>query len=300
MRRVVAAASRATARADRHCDAQHRPGARCLWRRRRPYRPIFVHRYRHGGDCRCRHGRLAAGNPDRLSAGGRPGRVLCRHSTAGRGFGGANARCGRAGRAGAEKGGDGRRLHVGSGVEFHRQLLAAKRRLYRRHVETVRGAQGRGSWRQWHSRAPGTAIPADRRRHGAAAEAAADHRPRHRRRFHLCARGFARRRCAGARPSRARAHDSGQRGPATEPRLQHVLGHQSLDLSRYRSRQGADTGGAAQQCLPGAAGLARRLLCQQRQSVRPHLAGPGAGGGAGSAAASTTFIASMCATRTGR
>ena len=61
---------------------------------------------------------------------------------------GANARCGRASRAGAEKGGGDRRLHVGRRAEFHRQLLAAERRLYRRHAETVRGAQGRGSWRQ--------------------------------------------------------------------------------------------------------------------------------------------------------
>ena len=90
----------------------------------------------------CRHGRLAAGDPDRLSAGGRPGRVLCRHPTAGRGLGGANARRGRAGRAGTEEGGDGRRLHLGRRAELHRQLLAAERRLYRRHAETVRGAQG--------------------------------------------------------------------------------------------------------------------------------------------------------------
>ena len=155
-----------------------------------------------------RHGRPAAGDPDRLPAGGRPGRVLCRHSTAGRGLGGPNARRRRPGRAGTEEGGGGRRLHLGDRVEFHRQLLAAERRLYRRHAETVRGAQGRGSWRQRRSRAAGTAIPADRRRDGAAAEAAADHRPRHRRRVHLRARRFARRRCAGAGAGRARAHRS--------------------------------------------------------------------------------------------
>ena len=47
---------------------------------------------------------------------------------------GANARRGRPGRAGAEEGGGGRRLHLGGRAELHRQLLAAERRLYRRHA----------------------------------------------------------------------------------------------------------------------------------------------------------------------
>ena len=64
---------------------------------------------------------------------------------------GANARRGRAGRAGAEEGGGGRRLHLGRRAELHRQLLAAERRLHRRHAEAVRGAQGRGSRRRRHS-----------------------------------------------------------------------------------------------------------------------------------------------------
>ena len=32
--------------------------------------------------------------------------------------------------------------------------------------------------------------------------------------------------------------------PAAQPRVQHVLGHQPFDLSRHRSRQGADPGRA--------------------------------------------------------
>ena len=62
---------------------------------------------------------------------------------------------------------------------------------------------------------------------GAAAGAAADHRSRHRRRLHLRAGRSARRRSAGARAGRARAHRRGQPGPAAVPRLQHVLGDQS-------------------------------------------------------------------------
>ena len=71
----------------------------------------------------------------------------------------------------------------------------------------------------------------------------------------------------------------GEPGSAAQPGVQHVLGDQSFDLSRYRSRQGADHRRAVERRVPGAAGFARRLLRQQLQSVRPHLAGPGAGRG---------------------
>ncbi len=72
--------------------------------------------------------------------------------------------------------------------------------------------------------------------------------------------------------------------PQPEPGVHHLLGDQSVDLSRYRPRQGADPGRAAEQRVPGAAGLARRLLRQLHEPVRPHLAGAGAGGGRGSRA----------------
>ena len=91
--------------------------------------------------------------------------------------------------------------------------------------------------------------------------------------------GFARRRCQGHGAGVARAHGRRQPEPAAQPGVQHVLGDQSFDLSRYRSRQGANNRRAAERGVPGAAGFARRLLRQQLQSVRPHLAGPGAGRG---------------------
>ena len=81
----------------------------------------------------------------------------------------------------------GRRLHLGHRAELHRQLLAAECGLHRRHAEAVRGAQGSLARRARASIARlGAEIPADPGRHGRAAGAAADHRPRHRRRLRLC------------------------------------------------------------------------------------------------------------------
>ena len=72
-------------------------------------------------------------------------------------------------------------------------------------------------------------------------------------------------------------HGRRQPGPEAQPRVQHVLGDQSLDLSRHRPRQGADPRRALERRLSVPAGLARRLLRQQHEFVRPHLAGAGAG-----------------------
>ena len=90
--------------------------------------------------------------------------------------------------------------------------------------------------------------------------------------------------------------DRRQSEPEADPRVQHVLGDQSVDLSRYRSRQGADRRRAAELGVPGAAGLARRLLRQQHESVRPHLAGPGAGRG-GRPGADRRHLPDQCAQR---
>ncbi len=84
-----------------------------------------------------------------------------------------------------------------------------------------------------------------------------------------------------ARTGRARPGHRRQSGPATRAGFHHVLGHQSVDLSRYRPGQGANSGRAVERCLSGAAGFARRILRQQHESVRPHLAGSGSGGGRG-------------------
>jgi hydrophobe/amphiphile efflux-1 (HAE1) family protein len=66
-------------------------------------------------------------------------------------------------------------------------------------------------------------------------------------------------------------------GSAAEPSIQHVLGDEPLDLSRHRSGQGADHRRALECRLPGAASFAWRLLHQQHEFVRPHLASPSAG-----------------------
>ena len=128
-------------------------------------------------------------------------------------------------------------------------------------------------------RAAADEIPSDPGRHRRAAGAAADRRSRHRRRIYLCARGSARRRSKGTGPGSARGYRGGQPGSATARRVQHVLGDQPVDLSRYRPRQGAGPRRAAQGRVPGAAGVARRLFHQQPEPVRPHLAGAGPGRG---------------------
>ena len=78
----------------------------------------------------------------------------------------------------------------------------------------------------------------------------------------------------GARPDRRR-----QPGPALVARVQHLFGQQPVGVPRYRPRQGAGAGGAAVGGVPGARHQPGRRLRQRHQSVRPHLAGPGAGRG---------------------
>ncbi len=92
VRRPAAAASRTAARTDRDGDAGDRPGARCLWRRRRAHRAVLDHRHRHGRGCRHRHGRAAEGDADRLSAGRRPGCVFRRDPASRRCLGRAHPR----------------------------------------------------------------------------------------------------------------------------------------------------------------------------------------------------------------
>ena len=70
-----------------------------------------------------------------------------------------------------------------------------------------------------------------------------------------------------------------------------------LDIDRDKAQiLGVDH----QQHLPGAAGLARRLLRQRHEPVRPHLAGAGAGARPRTARRSTTSTGSTCATRRAR
>jgi multidrug efflux pump subunit AcrB len=52
-----------------------------------------------------------------------------------------------------------------------------------------------------------------------------------------------------------------------------LLGQQSVNLSRYQSRQGSNFGRSAERCLPGAAGFVGGLFRQQRESVRADMAG---------------------------
>ncbi len=92
---------------------------------------------------------------------------------------------------------------------------------------------------------------------------------------------LARQRSERSRTRTARTGDRREPGSAAVTRVQHLLRDQPVDLSRYRPRQGADPRRAVEGCLPGVAGLAGRLLRQQHESVRPDLAGAGAGGSRG-------------------
>ena len=109
--------------------------------------------------------------------------------------------------------------------------------------------------------------------------AAADHRARHRRRISAsCCRM-----CRAAPPQNmaqvaARPGDRGEPGSAAVARVLDLFRDESVDLPRYRPRQGAHPRDRDQLDIPGAADLARRLLRQRHEPVRADLAGAGAGG----------------------
>ena len=186
-------------------------------------------------------------------------------------------------------------------AQLHRQLLAAQLRLHRRHAEAVRGAQGRRGRRQRDHRAA-------RRRSSGRSRAAPSCRSR-RRRSSASAPAAASptscRICAAAIPKELAQVLRGLVVAANqEPQLSRVFTHLLgtnpsiyLDIDRNKV---ADPRRAAERRVPGAAGLARRLLRQRHQPVRPDLAGPGPGRGGGPRERSTTSIASTCATPTAR
>ena len=79
---------------------------------------------------------------------------------------------------------------------------------------------GAGGEREGAHHEPGPEIHRHFRRHGGGAGAAADHRPRHRRRLHLCRQGHEGRRSQGAGAGRARPARRRQPGSEAEPGVQ--------------------------------------------------------------------------------
>ena len=69
----------------------------------------------------------------------------------------------------------------------------------------------------------GAEVPPGTRRAGGAAGAAADHRPRHRRRVQLCAAGHRWRQPASDGAGAARTAGGGEPGSAAQSRVQHIL-----------------------------------------------------------------------------
>ena len=96
--------------------------------------------------------------------------------------------------------------------------------------------------------------------------------------FQLRAAGSAGRRTRRHGAGAARAGDRCQPGSAAGAGIHDLFRDQSFGVPGHRPRQGAHPRDRNQLDIPGAADLARRLLCQRHQSVRTHLAGPGAGG----------------------
>ena len=68
-------------------------------------------------------------------------------------------------------------------------------------------------------------------------------------------------------------------GPTAKSRVQYIRRGDAVHLPRHRSRQGAGPEGRSIGDLPGAASIARWLLRQRHEPVRPDVAGAGAGGG---------------------
>ena len=128
---------------------------------------------------------------DRLPAGRRPGRVLCRRAACRTALPSGAPPPSSAGRSHPQAGARDRRLQLDHRAELHRQLLPAERRVRDRLAQAVRGALGPFAGRSRDHRA---ARPEDAargaRRHRRADRAAADHRSRNRRRVQLRAAGF--------------------------------------------------------------------------------------------------------------
>jgi hydrophobe/amphiphile efflux-1 (HAE1) family protein len=122
-------------------------------------------------------------------------------------------------------------------------------------------------------------VSPDPGRNGRPSLAATHLGSRYRRRLHLCFGGSARRRSESAGSGRSRAHRCGHSEPAVDPRVQHILGHESIDLPRHRSRQGASAWRATQRRVPGVAGFAGRILRERFEPVRPPVAGQRSGRG---------------------
>ncbi len=272
--RGVPASHRPAARHHGARARQHRLGARPLHRRRAAAVADGGAVAGAGAGVRRRHLRRRADHADRLPARRGPGRVLHRGAVARRRLGGAHQRGDQAGRGRPEE--DARRQ---SRAVDHR-LLAARRRqrtelgLHGGAHEAVRRPQG------------GRRIRCRRRSGKPSAPVRRSGRPMVLP-FNLppiiglsTSGGFEYQLDAleGQDPGRARQRDGrpDRRGQPRSPADAGVLdlhGDQSVDLSRHRPRQGAGARPQHERRVHRAAGHARRHLCQQLQSVRPHLAG---------------------------
>ena len=142
-------------------------------------------------------------------------------------------------------------------------------------------------------------VPADHRRNRGPPFAAANSRPRYRRRIYLRAAGPARRRPQGTGRGLARPHRRRQSGPAVDARVQHVLATNPsiyLDIDRNKVQvlgvQLNDVFQALQASLGGFY-VNDLNLFGRRWQVNIQAKAPTAG-------RSTTSIASMCATPTAR
>ncbi len=239
---------------------------------------------------------------DRLPAGRRSGRVLRHRAVARRRLGRAHDRGRSAGRGDAEAGAGGRGLLppiIGLNfIDNYSQPNAAFMVVSLKPFDERTGAVAIGAG---DDRAAGDKFRQIRGGARRADRAAADHRSRHRRRLQLCAAGRWRRRSQGAGAGAARTAGGGQPGSASCSRVFSTFSADNpsiyLDIDRDKAQiLGVDVS----RRLPGAAGLARRILRQRHESVRAHLAGAGAGRGRRTGHRSTTSTGSMCAVPTAR
>ena len=277
---LLQAASWAAPRHHRQGHARDRPRARRLWRRGRPHRALFGHRPRDGRASRRRHRR--AGEASRRPA-SCPRTIRAPSSSSCRLPGGASvgrtADVDPAGRSDPEGGARGRGLHLGHRPQLHRQLFAVQCRLHRRHAEAVRGAQGAVARRRRRHRPlgakfrqiqGGTVVPLapppiiGLGTGGGFAYVLQDLRGGDPKALAQVVRGLVV--AANQDPQLTRVFSTFS---ATNPSIY-------LDIDRDKAQI---LGVPLNSRLPGAAGLARRLLRQRHESVRPHLAGPGPGRG---------------------
>ncbi len=216
---------------------------------------------------------LSLRTPTGIPAGRGPGRLLHLGAIAGRRLGHPHQRGGQAHRGAAEVDAAGPERFRDRRVFDHRRRQRAECGLHRPDPEAVRRSRRRGKLGAGADREVVRRGTADPHRDRHPVQPAANHRTVDHGRVRIRARRARRAGAGGDEQRHARAARGRQPRPAADPRLLDLYRQQSVDLPRYRPREGAGAGPRHERRVRRPASDAGRHLHQQLQPVRPGLAG---------------------------